>query len=131
MVKRWIFIVAVVVAVVALTSTVIKVVVDKRFVEVRLENTISEKGDRAWEFLIDGKEIPAGTRLRVFEDFPISIKEFFSREIVGEENIGSLIENEDIIAYRYFSSGIDEKEMIFIEIQHRDGTETLVSINID
>jgi len=101
-----------------------------RIVEVRLVTVVSEDGKHAWEFLIDNKEISAGTKVNVFKDFPISIKDFYSRKIIDKVNIGSLIRQGDVITYRYFSARDGENEKIFIEIQHKDNTFTWVSLNI-
>jgi len=101
-----------------------------RNVEVRLVNAVSEDGKHAWEFLVDGKEIPAGEKITVFNNFPISVKEFYSRKITDNINIGNILEHEDIITYRYFSPTSEEGERIFVEIQHKDGTITWVSLNI-
>lgn len=103
----------------------------RKDVEVRLVNTVSEDGEHAWEFLINNKEIPAGEKIAVFYDnFPISLREFYSRKITDKVNIGDLIrEDGDIITYRYFSS-INGEEKLFIEIQHNDGTVNWISLNI-
>ena len=103
-----------------------------KVVKVNLVNAVSEDGKHAWEFLIQDKEIPAGNTVTViYGNFPISVKEFYSRKIVGTVNIGSLIRNDDFIIYRYFSAKDGEPEKIFIEIQHKDGTTTLISVNIN
>ena len=103
----------------------------RKDVEVRLVNTVSEDGEHAWEFLINNKEIPAGEKIAVFYDnFPISLREFYSRKITDKVNIGDLIRKDgDIITYRYFSS-INGEEKLFIEIQHNDGTVNWISLNI-
>jgi len=113
-----------------ITLIVTDVIFTDKTVEVRLVNAVGEDGEHAWEFLIDDKEIPAGKKIDVYKDFPISVKEFYSREITDNKNIASLIKDGDVITYRYFSPESEGGERIFVEIQHKDGTITWVSLNI-
>jgi hypothetical protein len=128
-VRFWIMFMLSIVLIDIIAGVSSNMMVPTRNVEVRLVNAVSEDGKHAWEFLIDKKEIPAGTKITVFKDFPISVKEFYSRKITDNVNIGSLIKDGDTITYRYFSS-LNGEEKLFIEIQHKDGTINWVSLNI-
>jgi len=128
-VRFWVMVTLLIIFSGVITGVSSAMMVPTRNVEVRLVNAVSEDGKHAWEFLIDNKEIPAGTKIYVFKDFPISVKEFYSRKITDNVNIGSVIEDGDIITFRYFSS-LNGEEKLFIEIQHKDGTITWVSLNI-
>jgi hypothetical protein len=99
-------------------------------VEVRLTNVVSEDNKHAWEFFINGKEISAGEKVTVSFNFTISLKEFCSREITDKKNIADLIQSKDIIIYRYFSPTSEDGERIIVEIQHKDGSITLVPLKI-
>ena len=113
-------------------STLPKITVDTRLV-----TTVSDDDKHAWEYMINGQEVPVGTKLkldelrgRVMDNFEISLKDFYSRKIVDRVNISSLLKDGDIITYHYFSPKSEWGEKIFVEIQHKDGTIRWVSLNI-
>jgi len=91
-------------------------------------------GSHAWEFRVDGKEIPAGKSLRVVEcSFEIEVIEFASHQVVDKLDIGSLFEKGDKIDCVYSGPKADppQAEALFIRIEHSDGSFRMVPVNIN
>lgn len=102
-------------------------------VEVNLVNANSDLagGKQAWEFKVNGKEIPAGSTVKVWSKFEIEVIEFASQKIVDKLDIASLIKKGDLIAYAYYGSASSQGESLYIHIQHKDGAIREVSVNIN
>src|SRR4030042_1498658 len=81
-------------------GTLVGSFITSEVVEVNLVNANADLagGEVAWEFEVEGREVPGGESVRVFNDnFKIQVIEFGSQKVVDELNVGGLLEKGDLV----------------------------------
>ncbi len=95
-------------------------------------------GEKTWAFLVNGKERTPGDVIVVWKSLKIDVVELEkgddvpvdSGKIVDSFKMDDVIENRDLLAYKYSSEQNNREESLSVVAYHENGVVTLVFVDL-